>query len=91
MDTLNSEMLQKLTSPEPRLPWVTKWLLDDVWTPQGFEALTPEDYLVEGEQTVHAFEELPTSPADQFYDEIASVSVQALGLLKRVLVQAGSG
>ncbi|HPF98772.1 MAG TPA: hypothetical protein PLE77_01805 [Kiritimatiellia bacterium] len=82
MGTLNPEMLKKLTSPEPRLPWVTKWLLDEVWTPQRFKTLTPEDYLVQGEQAVHAFEELLASSAGQFYDELAASSVQAPGLLE---------
>ena len=84
MGTLNPEMLKKLTSPEPRLPWVTKWLLDEVWTPQRFKALTPEDYLVQGEQAVHAFEELLASSAAQFYDELAAASVQAPGLLENL-------
>lgn len=83
MATLNSEILRKLTSPEPRLPWMTQWLLDEVWTARRFETLTPEDYLVEGEQAVHAFEELLATSAAQFYDELAAAAEQAPGLLER--------
>ncbi len=84
MGTLNSEILNKLTSPEPRLPWVTKWLLDEVWTPQRFKTLAPEEYLVQGEMEVHAFEELLASSAAQFYDELAAASAQAPGLLENL-------
>lgn len=83
MQALNGNTLLKLTSPEPRLPWVANWLLDEVWTPQKLEALAPEDYLVEGERTVHAFEELVASSAAQFYDELAAASAQAPALLDR--------
>ena len=83
MGILNGEILERLISPEPRLPWVSKWLLDEVWTVQRFEAMTPETYLTDGEQVVHSFEEVLAASADQFYDELASASVQAPGLLER--------
>jgi hypothetical protein len=81
---LNSDLLRRLTSPEPRLPWITDWLLKEVWSPERFKAAEPEDYLVQGEQAVHAFEELLVSSAGQFYDELAAASVQAPGLLENL-------
>lgn len=80
---LNSSLLARLTSPEPRLPWITDWLTKQVWSEKRFRANTPEDYLLEGEQSIHDFEELLASSADQFYDELAAAAVQAPGLLER--------
>lgn len=83
MSALNGEMLLKWISPEPRLPWLTAWLLDEVWTAKRFEALTAEDYLVEGERAVHEVEEMMAASADQTYDELASASIRAPALFDR--------
>ncbi|NLX24425.1 MAG: hypothetical protein GXY61_00475 [Lentisphaerae bacterium] len=83
MSALNGEILLKWISPEPRLPWLTAWLLNEVWTAKRFEALTSEDYLVEGERAVHEVEEMMAASADQTYDELASASIQSPALFDR--------
>lgn len=73
---LNSSLLARLTAPEPRLPWITKWLQQEVWSEENFSAGTPEEYLIQGEHDVHSFEELIATTADRFYDELASAVTQ---------------
>lgn len=83
MSAMNKEALMRWISPEPRLPWLAEWLLDEVWTAKRFEALNAEDYLVEGERIVHSVEEMMAASADQAYDEIAAASIQAPELFDR--------
>lgn len=81
---LPADFLGRLTAPEPRLPWVSKWLMDEVWTVRRLQATDPETYLTEGERAVHALEELLASSADQCYDELSAASAQSPGLLERL-------
>lgn len=84
MDSLNKDLLAKLTQPKPRLPWITDWLLNVVWSVERFGALSPEEYLAAGERDVHAFEEILMFAADRFYDELAAASDQAQPLTASV-------
>lgn len=82
--TMTAEIFRRLIAPEARLPWVIRWLLDEVWTVRRLQATDPETYLAEGERAVHGLEEVLASSADQFYDELAAASAQSLHVLERL-------
>lgn len=80
---LTNDILKQLIDPGPRLPWVIRWLLDNVWSCRRFEATDPETYLTDGERMVHAFEDLIASSADQLYDELTSAALQSPQIWER--------
>ena len=84
MKILTTDILTKLVAPSPRLPWITDWLLDEVWSTERFKSTTPEKYLTEGENQVHALEELLAASADRFYNELAAAASQTKKLTERV-------
>jgi hypothetical protein len=72
---LNSrEILERLSVPGPRLPWVCGWLTRDVWTPERFQAEAPVEFLERGEKAVNALEDILTASAARFYDEMGAPS-----------------
>jgi len=70
MPLLDRALLERLTVPGPRLPWLTGWLMDDIWSPAQYARLGPSEYLQEGEREVNAFEELLAAAAWRVYDEL---------------------
>lgn len=80
MQALTVDILSKLTRPHPRLPWISTWLEEDVWSPARFAAADPEAYLTAGEQMVNEFEELLATASPCVYDELAAASIQAPSL-----------
>jgi hypothetical protein len=83
--SLTAELLGQLTRPGPRLAGIVQWLQHDVWTPGRFAAVPPETYLAEGEQEVHAGDELLAAAAPRVYDELAAAAAP------RLLGRLGSG
>lgn len=77
MTILTEDSLKRLVSPQPRLPWLMEWLLNDVWSEDRFRGLTAEEYLTEGEKLVHGVEEVLAGAAYRFYDELASAAGSA--------------
>lgn len=63
-----------LTHPGERLPAISRWLLDQVWSSDRLEKLTPVEYLETGEKEVNRGEELILSSASSVYDEMTSAS-----------------
>ena len=84
MSVLTQDFLKRVISPEPRLPWLTNWLLNDVWSLERFHRLAPEEYLTQGEHLVHDAEELLAGAADRFYDELASAAGSAEPLTRHL-------
>jgi hypothetical protein len=62
----------RLVSPGPRLPWIKKWLLDEVWSRENYNKLKPVDFLHCGESAVNDFEQLLAAAADRTYGEMLS-------------------
>lgn len=59
------------TRPQPRLPRLKKWLVDEVWTVGRFhQSSSPAEYLKEGEKQVNEVESLLTAAADSYFVEL---------------------
>jgi hypothetical protein len=71
---LNESMLHKLTSPEPRLPCLEAWLLQEVWTEARFQDQDgkPSEYLRSGEGLVNEMEKLLGSTAGSYFTELCA-------------------
>jgi hypothetical protein len=69
-DNVIRDHFDDLISPGPRVEWLERWLLNEVWTEERYEALNPLDYLNEGERTVNELEEVIASSAGRLYDEL---------------------
>jgi hypothetical protein len=66
------KIFEPFTAPGPRLPWLGKWLLDEVWTTQRYSALGPVEFLNQGEKRVNELEEIIAASAQRIYDELLS-------------------
>lgn len=73
MEYFNLSLLEKLTNAGPRLPWIKKWLIEDIWRPSHYHAVSPVEYLKEGEESVNRFETLIAASADRIYEELLSL------------------
>jgi len=62
--------LDQLIAPGPRLPWIKRWLLDDVWSRENYEKVKPVEFLHRGESAVNTFEQLLAAAADRTYGEL---------------------
>lgn len=71
----------RLVAPGPRLPWIKKWLLDEVWSRENYNKLKPVDFLHRGESAVNDFEQLLAAAADRTYGEMLSGPDPGKGLL----------
>ena len=79
---LTSRYLDQLTRPEPRLPGLSHWLLNEVWTEAAFEAAgrSPRTYLFRGERWMNAVENLMTAAGDRLYAELAEPPSEQVGI-----------
>jgi hypothetical protein len=71
---LSSEIFNRLITPGPRLPWLSEWLLKDVWSKEASSKKSPSDYLKDGEAKVNELEQIISSASSGIYDEIVSES-----------------
>ena len=78
---LTLSLLEKLTDSGPRLPWIKKWLIEDVWNLHAYESLTSTEYLIQGESIVNKFEAIISTTADRIYHEFLSSSETDRSLL----------
>jgi hypothetical protein len=71
---MDTQLLHSLTDAGARLPWIKKWLTEEVWSIARYENenMSPLDYLMQGEDAVNKFESLISSSADRVYDELMS-------------------
>ena len=79
---LTSHYLHQLTRPEPRLPGLSHWLLNEVWSEGAFEAAgrSPQTYLLNGERWMNALEALMTAAGDRLYAELAEPPSEQIGI-----------
>lgn len=73
MEYFNLSLLEKLTNAGPRLPWIKKWLIEEIWSPSHYQAVSPIEYLKKGEESVNRFEILIAASADRIYEELLSL------------------
>ncbi len=73
MEHFNLSLLEKLTNAGPRLPWIKKWLIEEIWSRSHYHAVSPIAYLKKGEESVNRFETLIAASADRIYDELLSL------------------
>lgn len=64
------QLLERLSAPGPRLPWLCEWLTQEVWTLDRFQKEAPVEFLERGEKAVNTLEEILSSAAPRFYDEL---------------------
>jgi len=69
MTSLTQSIFDKLTAPGSRIPWLTDWLLHDLWSPERYEDLGAAEFLKRGEDTVNKLEEVIAAAAPRLYDE----------------------
>lgn len=84
MEYFNLSLLEKLTNAGPRLPWIKKWLIEEIWSPSHYHAVSPTEYLKKGEASINRFETLIAASADRIYEELLSppdVSKQLFNVL----------
>ncbi len=81
MVKLNRQLLDRLISPGPRLPWIEQWLLEEVWSRENYLKFKPLDFLQHGEGAVNEIEQLIAAAADRTYGELLSDPGQEKSLL----------
>jgi hypothetical protein len=71
---LDRAILERLTRPEPRLPGLERWLLDEVWTEAALSSAngSPKDYLLHGERKIAERERLLSIAAESLASELAA-------------------
>lgn len=52
-----------------RVEWLERWLLEEVWTAERYQNLSPSEYLKDGESKVNELEEIIAKAAYRLYDE----------------------
>lgn len=68
MRAITPNILEKLTQPGPRLPWLADWLLNEVWSERNYREKSAGQYLQSGEQLVNELEEVLCAAASRVYD-----------------------
>jgi len=66
--------LEQFVAPGPRLPWIKKWLLEEIWSRENYEKFNPVEFLYQGESAVNDFEQLLAAAADRTYGELLAGS-----------------
>jgi hypothetical protein len=79
---LSWQLFNQLIAPGPRLPWIKRWLLDEVWSLEKYSELKPAEFLFHGERSVNIFEQLISAAADRTYGELLSGPEPGMGLLE---------
>ena len=71
---IDPSSLDLWTRARPRLPWLTEWLTEEVWTQTRFQESggSPFEYLKSGERLVNAQESLFTAAADSYLAELVA-------------------
>jgi hypothetical protein len=79
---LDRDRLEQLTEPGPRLPGLTDWLLNEVWSETSFTAAggSPKDYLLNGEKRANDLEKLMVAAGDGLYAELVKSPPEQAGI-----------
>jgi hypothetical protein len=85
LEILDRTIFNRLIEPGPRLPWITRWLLDEVWSRKRYQNNQPIDFLCQGEERVNKLEILIASAAPRTYEEFFSRTNPSKRLLKELV------
>lgn len=69
MNNLMFDNLNNLISQGSRTEWLEKWLLNEIWTFERYQELSPIKYLEDGESKINEIEEIIAHAAPRIYDE----------------------
>lgn len=72
MNSVPPSLYERIMAPGPRLPWITNWLIEEVWSRNRYRKLEPRKFLFQGEEELNLFEQLVASAADRVYSELLS-------------------
>lgn len=72
---------EHLIGQGPRIKWLEKWLLEEVWTSRQYKDLSPSEYLKDGESKVNKLEEIIAQAAYRIYDEFLDEPPQERNIL----------
>lgn len=72
MSKIVEEVFELLTTPEPRLPGIAGWLMNQVWHADQYPHQDASEYLKTGEAKVNELEAAISAAAWRFYDEFQS-------------------
>ncbi len=72
MNSLPPDLYERIIETGPRLPWLIKWLIEEVWSRERYKKLNPREFLFKGEEEVNLLEQLAASAADRIYYELLS-------------------
>lgn len=81
MRNLLIDNFEHLIAHGPRIKWLEKWLLEEVWTLKRYKELSPSDYLTDGESSVNELEEIIAQAAYRVYDEFLDEPPQERSVL----------
>ncbi|HZX15018.1 MAG TPA: hypothetical protein VFF49_11540 [Thermodesulfobacteriota bacterium] len=81
MTNLILNNFESLIRPGPRIEWLEKWLLGEVWTTVRYQSLSPIEYLNDGESKVNELEEIIAQAAYRLYDEFLEEPRQGRNIL----------
>jgi len=72
MPRIVEQLFETLTTPEPRLPAIADWLMNDVWQANIYPHEDPNEFLKVGEAKVNELESVISASAWRLYDEFQS-------------------
>src|SRR5208283_1439588 len=72
MSRIVEDLFETLTTPQPRLPAIGNWLMNDVWRADDYPHKDEIEYLKAGETKVNELEAVISAAAWRFYDEFQS-------------------
>ncbi len=81
MSNLIMDDFQNLIAQGPRVKWLEKWLLEEVWATERYQVLSPSEYLKAGESKINELEEIIAQAAYRLYDEFLDEPPQGRNVL----------
>jgi len=81
MSNLIMDNFHSLIAQGPRIKWLEKWLLREIWSTERYNSLSPLKYLNDGESKVNELEEIIVQAAYRLYDEFLDESPQGRNVL----------
>lgn len=74
MPSMTTNILDRLAGSGPRLPGITSWMSEDIWSAERYASKSASDYLTAGEKAVNELEEVIAAAAGRVYDELLTPS-----------------
>ncbi|OGW17480.1 MAG: hypothetical protein A3G93_06410 [Nitrospinae bacterium RIFCSPLOWO2_12_FULL_45_22] len=81
MSNLVLDNFESLIRPGPRVAWLEKWLLGEVWSAERYQNLSALQYLNDGELEINTLEEIIAHAAHRLYDEFLDEPLHGRNIL----------